>query len=105
MRAIGGSWLTGLSGIPISRQLSRELKTQVVRPLPPPRPRPTDHSAERHEVPFLLGADNPDPRTHRSSSALNHPLVAPRKSAAGKEHQADLRGDLADGQPGDPPVC
>ncbi|MCC6573388.1 MAG: tRNA lysidine(34) synthetase TilS [Planctomycetes bacterium] len=33
MRAVGGSWLTGLAGIPVKRPLSRNLTTQVVRPL------------------------------------------------------------------------
>jgi len=33
MRAIGGSWLIGMAGIPVRRPLSRGLSTEVVRPL------------------------------------------------------------------------
>jgi tRNA(Ile)-lysidine synthase len=33
MRAIGGSWLIGMAGIPVRRPLSRGLNTEVVRPL------------------------------------------------------------------------
>lgn len=73
MRAIGGSWLTGLSGIPVRRTLSRDMNVEVVRPLLRVTRKQIDDWIKSEDVPFFNDQSNFDQKYHRNK--VRHQLI------------------------------
>ncbi len=91
MRAIGGSWLIGMAGIPVRRPLSRGLKTEVVRPLL----RTSRESVEDHlrseQIYWFEDLSNSDLRYTRNRVRLKlMPLLVREFNPNAKLHLASL---------------
>jgi len=91
MRAIGGSWLTGMSGIPVRRPLSRSSKAEVVRPLLRTGREQIDEWVKAEKVPVFLDPSNDDPRYSRNKVRQKlMPLLISEFNPAAKRHLAAL---------------
>lgn len=91
MRAIGGSWLTGLSGIPVRRPLSRDMSVEVVRPLLRVARKQIDEWINSEDVPFFEDQSNTDPRYYRNK--VRHmlmPILTSEFNPQAKRHLAAL---------------
>lgn len=91
MRAIAGSWLTGIAGIPVRRPLSRELKTEVVRPLLRTGREQIEEWVKAENVPFFDDPSNSDTRYNRNK--VRHmlmPLLAKEFNPGVRRHLAAL---------------
>ncbi|MHC4841886.1 MAG: tRNA lysidine(34) synthetase TilS, partial [Planctomycetota bacterium] len=91
MRAIGGSWLTGLSGIPVRRPLSRDMSVEVVRPLLQVARKQINEWIKSEDVPFFDDQSNTDQRYHRNK--VRHqlmPMLTKEFNPAAKRHLAAL---------------
>ncbi|MCC7508289.1 MAG: tRNA lysidine(34) synthetase TilS [Planctomycetes bacterium] len=91
MRAISGSWLTGISGIPVRRTLSRDLKLEVVRPLLRVSRQNIEEWMQAEAVPVFEDPSNKDPRYSRNK--VRHmlmPLLAKEFNPGVKQHLAAL---------------
>ncbi|MCA8945818.1 MAG: tRNA lysidine(34) synthetase TilS, partial [Planctomycetes bacterium] len=73
MRAIAGSWLTGISGIPVRRLLSRNSKVEVVRPMLRIGREQIDEWASSEKIPVFNDPSNQDPRYTRNK--VRHTLM------------------------------
>lgn len=100
MRAIAGSWLTGISGIPVRRPLSRDLNAEVVRPLLRISRDQIEEWVRNEKVPVFLDPSNNDPRYTRNK--VRHklmPFLIREFNPAAKQHLAALgqqAGELED---------
>ena len=91
MRAIGGSWLTGMSGIPVRRPLSRNSRAEVVRPMLRIGRDQIDEWVETEKIPVFMDPTNEDPRYARNK--VRHklmPLLIKEFNPATKRHLAAL---------------
>jgi tRNA(Ile)-lysidine synthase len=91
MRAIAGSWLTGIAGIPVRRPLSRELKTEIVRPLLRTGREQVEEWIQAENVPFFDDPSNTDTRYNRNK--VRHmlmPLLAKEFNPGVRRHLAAL---------------
>jgi tRNA(Ile)-lysidine synthase len=91
MRAIAGSWLTGISGIPVRRPLSRDLNAEVVRPLLRISRDQIEEWVRNEKVPVFLDPSNNDPRYTRNK--VRHklmPFLIREFNPAAKQHLAAL---------------
>jgi tRNA(Ile)-lysidine synthase len=91
MRAIGGSWLTGISGIPVRRPLSRDGKVDVVRPLLGLSRAQIEEWIKAESVPSYEDPSNKDPRyTRNKVRHMLMPLLAREFNPAVAQHLAAL---------------
>ncbi|MEZ5991155.1 MAG: tRNA lysidine(34) synthetase TilS [Planctomycetota bacterium] len=91
MRAIAGSWLTGISGIPVRRLLSRNSKVEVVRPMLRIGREQIDEWASSEKIPVFNDPSNQDPRYTRNK--VRHtlmPLLLNEFNPGAKRHLASL---------------
>lgn len=91
MRAIAGSWLTGIAGIPVRRPLSRELKTEVVRPLLRTGREQIEEWVKGESVPFFDDPSNTDTRYNRNKvRQVLMPLLTREFNPGARRHLAAL---------------
>ncbi|MCG3184654.1 MAG: tRNA(Ile)-lysidine synthase [Planctomycetes bacterium] len=91
MRVIGGSWLTGMSGIPVRRPLSRNSRAEVVRPLLRVGRDQIEEWVESEKVPVFLDPTNEDPRYSRNKVRQKlMPLLIKEFNPGAKRHLAAL---------------
>jgi tRNA(Ile)-lysidine synthase len=91
MRAIGGSWLTGISGIPVRRPLSRNSRAEVVRPLLRIGRDQIDEWVKSEKAPAYLDPTNDDPKYSRNKVRQKlMPLLIQEFNPAAKRHLAAL---------------
>ncbi|MBZ0136748.1 MAG: tRNA lysidine(34) synthetase TilS [Planctomycetes bacterium] len=91
MRAIAGSWLTGMSGIPVRRALSRNSRAEVVRPLLRIGRDQIDEYVKTEELPVFLDPSNADQKYTRNR--VRHqlmPLLCNEFNPGAKRHLASL---------------
>jgi tRNA(Ile)-lysidine synthase len=91
MRVVGGSWLTGMSGIPVRRALSRNSRAEVVRPLLRIGRDQIDEWVKSEKVPVFNDPSNEDPRYTRNK--VRHklmPLLIQEFNPSAKRHLAAL---------------
>lgn len=91
MRAVGGSWLTGMSGIPVRRPLSRHSSAEVVRPLLRIGRRQIDDWVESEKVPVFSDPENK--ALHYQRNKVRHtlmPMLVKEFNPAAKRHLAAL---------------
>ncbi|MBK9973542.1 MAG: tRNA lysidine(34) synthetase TilS [Planctomycetes bacterium] len=91
MRAIAGSWLTGISGIPVRRPLSREMKTEVVRPLLRTGREQIEEWVKSENVPYFNDPSNTDMRyTRNKVRQVLMPLITKEFNPGARRHLAAL---------------
>lgn len=91
MRAIAGSWLTGIAGIPFRRSFSRELKCDVIRPLLRIERGQIEEYVTTEKVPYFDDPSNRDPRYSRNKVRHNlMPLLTREFNPAVRRHLAAL---------------
>ncbi|MCA8910499.1 MAG: tRNA lysidine(34) synthetase TilS [Planctomycetes bacterium] len=91
MRAIGGSWLTGISGIPVRRPLSRASKVEVVRPMLRIGRDQIDEWVKTEKIPVFNDPSNEDPRyTRNKVRRVLMPLLTKEFNPGTKRHLAAL---------------
>lgn len=91
MRVIGGSWLTGMSGIPVRRSLSRNSTAEVVRPMLRISRDQIDDWVRTEKVPVFKDPSNRD--TGYSRNKVRHrlmPMLVKEFNPAAKRHLAAL---------------
>jgi len=91
MRAIAGSWLTGISGIPVRRALAANMATQVVRPLLRTSREQIEEWAREENVPTFVDPSNEELQYARNK--VRHmlmPLIAREFNPAASRHLAAL---------------
>jgi tRNA(Ile)-lysidine synthase len=91
MRAIAGSWLTGISGIPVRRPLARDSKVEVVRPLLRISRAQIEEWMQAEAVPVFIDSSNKDQKFARNK--VRHmlmPLLAAEFNPAVQQHLAAL---------------
>ena len=91
MRAIGGSWLTGMSGIPVRRPLSRNSRAEVVRPMLRIGRDQIDEWVKTEKIPVFTDVTNEDPRYARNKVRNKlMPLLIKEFNPGTKRHLAAL---------------
>jgi tRNA(Ile)-lysidine synthase len=91
MRAIGGSWITGLAGIPVQRPLGRDSKVTVVRPLLRVARQQVEEWLKDEDVPVFRDLSNQDTSFQRNR--VRHvlmPLLTREFNPAAAQHLAAL---------------
>ncbi|MBX3460523.1 MAG: tRNA lysidine(34) synthetase TilS [Planctomycetes bacterium] len=91
VRAISGSWITGMGGIPVRRALSRDSKVEVVRPMLRVSRANINEWMQAEAVPYFEDPSNKDERfTRNKVRHMLMPLLATEFNPSVKSHLAAL---------------